>query len=75
MINGLPKPMYDVQYQRVVTIEVKVGSLALTCKGTSKKVSKRKAAEMMYEKLKVRSTYSFKFALESLFYTIRWEHL
>jgi len=56
--KGLPMPVYDVQnvggqpHQRVFTIGVKVGSLAMTGEGTSKKDSKREAAEKMYEKLK-----------------------
>ena len=59
MTKGLPMPVYDVQnvggqpHQRVFTIGVKVGSLAMTGEGTSKKDSKREAAEKMYEKLKV----------------------
>merc|ERR1719228_3200439 len=56
--KGLPMPVYDVQnvggqpHQRVFTILVKVGSLALTGEGTSKKESKREAATKMYDKLK-----------------------
>ena len=69
MTKGLPMPVYDVQnvggqpHQRVFTIGVKVGSLAMTGEGTSKKDSKREAAEKMYEKLKVRKIRRFKFAL------------
>jgi len=56
--KGLPMPVYEVQnvggqpHQRVFTILVKVGSLALTGEGTSKKESKREAATKMYDKLK-----------------------
>jgi len=56
--KGLPMPVYDVMnvggqpHQRIFTIGVRVGSLALTGEGTSKKESKREAATKMYEKLK-----------------------
>lgn len=56
--KGLPMPVYDVMnvggqpHQRIFTIGVRVGSLALTGEGTSKKDSKREAATKMYEKLK-----------------------
>lgn len=56
--KGLPMPVYEVQHvggqphQRIFTIGVKVGSLALTGEGTSKKESKREAATKMYDKLK-----------------------
>ena len=72
MTKGLPMPVYDVQnvggqpHQRVFTIGVKVGSLAMTGEGTSKKDSKREAAEKMYEKLKVRKVRRIKFALRFL---------
>lgn len=58
VFKGLPMPVYEVQHvggqphQRIFSIGVKVGSLALTGEGTSKKESKREAATKMYDKLK-----------------------
>ena len=77
MTKGLPMPVYDVQnvggqpHQRVFTIGVKVGSLAMTGEGTSKKDSKREAAEKMYEKLKVRKIRHFTFALRLFLFKIQ----
>jgi len=60
--KGLPMPVYDVTlvggqpHQRSFTIAAKVGCLALTGEGTSKKDAKREAATKMYDRLKALGT-------------------